>query len=256
MGLSIESARNKIINTYHIDVEKYVSDEIIDEIQTNVENIIFFGVKTLLPAAISGAILLSVSVYFGIQHQSILWGAACLLCVLPIWLGICLLSIIIAVRSLTSAVIFITNYTVNVTRDMVVTINAADKETVKFSEISFLVLYGIVLPIIKKILRNRFFSGAIYFFVEKLVSMGTRKISAEEDKKADSKSADSSALFPASNPVPEADKGFLRINKKTYDKISKASSIIFTTLSILGVILSGLCIALGILFSAILIVMA
>ena len=262
MGLSIESARNKIINTYHIDVEKYASDEIIDEIQTNIENIIFFGVKILLPAAISGAVLLSVSVYFGIQHQSILLGAVCLLCVLPIWLGICFLSIIIAARSLTSAVIFITNYTVNVTRDIVVTINAADKETVKFSEISFLVLYGIVLPIIKKILRNRFFSGAIYFFVEKLVSMGTRKISADEDKKADNQPADSSALFPASNPlpasnpIPEADKGFLRINKKTYAKISKASGVAFTALSILGVILGGLCIVLGILFSVILIVMA
>jgi len=42
MGLSIESARNKIINTYHIDVEKYVSDEIIDEIQKNVEDIFSF----------------------------------------------------------------------------------------------------------------------------------------------------------------------------------------------------------------------
>jgi len=256
MGLSIESARNKIINTYHIDVEKYASDEIVDEIQTNVENIIFFGAKTLLPAAISGAILLSVSVYFGIQQQSILWGAVCLLCVLPIWLGICFLSIIIAVRSLTSAVIFITNYTVNVTRDMVVTINAADKETVRFSEISFLVLYGIVLPIIKKILRNSLFSGAIYFFVEKLVTMGTRKISADEDKKADSESADASALLPASNPIPEADKGFLRINKITYDKISNTSSVVFTTLSILGVILSGLCIVIGSVITVLLIVVA
>jgi len=248
MGLSIESARNRIINTYHIDVEKYASDEIIDEIQKNIEDIIFFGLKTFLPAIISGAILLSVSIYFGIRQQSILMGALCLLCVLPIWLGIYILSNIIAARSLISGVVFITNYTNNVTRDVVDTINAADKSAVKFSEISFLVLYGIVLPIIKKILRNSLFSGPIYFVVEKLVSMGTRKISAEEDQNPDHSTTDPSP------PLPSADKGFLRINKKTYDKISAASNVVFTSLSILGVIISGLCMVIGILFSVILLI--
>lgn len=248
MGLSIESARNKIINTYHIDVEKYVSDEIIDEIQKNVEDIFSFGLKSLLPSIISGVILLSSSVYFGIRHQNILLGVICLLCVLPIWLGICILSNIIAARSLISGVVFLTNYTINVTRDIVFTINAAKKDTVKFSEISFLVLYGIVLPIIKKILRNKLFSGIIYFFVEKLVSMGTRKIAAEEDKKTDSEAASSSA------PIPAEQNGFLRINKKTSDKIRSASNVVFTTLSILGVVVSGLCIVIGIVFAVILIV--
>ena len=161
MGLSIESARNKIINTYHIDVEKYVSDEIIDEIQKNIEDIFSFGIKSLIPSIISGTLLLSASVYWGIRHQSILSGVLCLVCVLPIWLGIWLLSNIFAARSLITGVVFLTNYTINVTRDIVVTINAADKKTVKYSEISLLVLYGIVLPIIKKILRNQLFSGII-----------------------------------------------------------------------------------------------
>jgi len=106
------------------------------------------------------------------------------------------------------------------------------------------------MPIIKKILRKQLFSGIIYFFVEKLVSMGTRKISAEEDKKQGSGAADSSA------PLPAADKGFLRINKKAYDKISQASNVIFTTLSILGMIASGLCIITGIAFLVILIILA
>jgi len=250
MGLSIESARNKIINIYHIDVEKYVSDEIIDEIQENVEDIFTFGIKSLIPSIISGTILLSVSVYFGIRHQSILIGVLCLLCVLPIWLGIWILSNIIAARSFISGTRFITNYTINVSRDIVVTINAADKDKVKYTEISFLVLYGIVLPVIKKILRNQLFSGIIYFFVEKLVSMGTRKISAEEDKKSASETE-----IPGELLVTE-EKGFLLINKKTYDNISQASNVVFTTLSILGVIISGLCIFMGILFSVVLIVMA
>src|SRR5665647_19447 len=250
MGLSIESARNKIINTYHIDVEKYVSDEIIDEIQKNVEGIFTFGLKSLLPSIISGVILLSASVYFGIRHQSILLGVIFLLCILPIWLGIWILSNIIAARSLISGVVFLTNYTINVTRDIVTTINAAEKEAVKFSEISFLVLYGIVLPVIKKILRNKLFSGIIYFFVEKLVSLGTRKIAAEEDKKTDIEATSSSA------PIPAEDKGFLRINKKTSDKIRSASNIVFTTLSILGVVVSGLCIVMGIVFAVVLIVAA
>jgi len=250
MGLSIESARNKIINTYHIDVEKYVSDEIIDEIQKNVEDIFSFGLKSLLPSIISGVILLSASVYFGIRHQSILLGVIFLLCILPIWLGLWILSNIIASRSLIAGVVFLTNYTINVTRDIVFTINAAKKDTVKFSEISFLVLYGIVLPIVKKILRNKLFSGIIYFFVEKLVSMGTRKIAAEEDIKSDIDAAGSPA------PIPEEEKGFLRINKKTSDKIRSASNIVFTTLSILGVVVSGLCIVMGVVFTVMLVLVA
>ena len=250
MGLSIESARNKIINTYHIDVEKYASDEIVDEIQKNVEDIFTFGLRSLLPSIISGVILLSATVYFGIRHQSILLGVIFLLCVLPIWLGLWILTNILAARLLITGVVFLTNYTINVTRDIVTTINTAEKEAVKFSEISFLVLYGIVLPIIKKILRNKLFSGIIYFFVEKLVSLGTRKISAEEDKKSDIEAAGSSA------PVPEEEKGFLHINKKTSDQIRSASSILFTTLSILGVVLSGLCILVGVVFAVMLVVVA
>ena len=250
MGLSIESARNKIINTYHIDVEKYASDEIVDEIQNKVDDIFTFGLRSLIPSIISGVILLSATVYFGIRHQSILLGVVFLLCVLPIWLGLWILTNIIAARSLITGVIFLTNYTINVTRDIVTTINAAEKEAVKFTEISFLVLYGIVLPIIKKILRNKLFSGVIYFFVEKLVSLGTRKISVEEDKKSDIKAAGSSA------PVPEVKNGFLRINKKTSDKIRSASTVLFTTLSILGVVLSGLCILVGVVFAVMLVVVA
>jgi len=127
MGLSIESARNKIINTYHIDVEKYVSDEIVDEIQKNIEDIFTFGIKSLIPSIISGTILLSASVYFGIRHQSILLGLLCLLCILPIWLSLWLISNIIAARAFISGTRFITNYTVNVTRDIVATVNAAEK---------------------------------------------------------------------------------------------------------------------------------
>lgn len=250
MGLSIESARNKIINTYHIDVEKYVSDEIIDEIQKNIEDIFSFGIKSLIPSIISGTLLLSASVYWGIRHQSILSGVLCLVCVLPIWLGIWLLSNIFAARSLITGVVFLTNYTINVTRDIVVTINAADKKTVKYSEISLLVLYGIVLPIIKKILRNQLFSGIIYFFVEKLLSMGTRRISAQEDKKAVSE-----AEKPGETIVTE-EKGFLGITRKTHDAISKTSNVVFSVISILGITLSSLCILVGILFSVILIVMA
>lgn len=254
MGLSIESARNRIINTYHIDVEKYASDEIVDEIvdeiQRNVEDIFTFGLKSLLPSIISGVLLLSAAVYFGTRHQSILLGVIFLLCILPIWLGIWILSNILAARSLISGVVFLTNYTINVTRDIVATINTAKKEAVKFSEISFLVLYGIVLPIIKKTLRNKLFSGIIYFFVEKLVSLGTRKIAAEEDQKSDSIAAGPCTLAPAE------ENDFLRINKKTSDKIRSASSIVFTTLSILGVVVSGLCIIMGIVFTAVLIVAA
>jgi len=162
----------------------------------------------------------------------------------------CVMSNIIAVRSLISGVVFLTNYTINVTRNIVVTINAAKKDTVKFSEISFLVLYGIVLPIIKKILRNKLFSGIIYFFVEKLVSMGTRKIAAEEDKITDIETAD----LPAQLSTEENE--FLRITKKTSDKIRSASNVVFTTLSILGVVLSSLCIIMGIVFTVMLIVVA
>lgn len=249
MGLSIESARNKIINTYHIDVEKYVSDEIINEIQKNIEDIFSFGIKSLIPSIISGTLLLSASVYWGIRHQSILSGVLCLVCVLPIWLGIWLLSNIFAARSLITGVVFLTNYTINVTRDIVVTINAADKKTVKYSEISLLVLYGIVLPIIKKILRNQLFSGIIYFFVEKLVTAGTKKISSEEDKKPDSEEE------KPGESLDMQEKGFLRINKKTHDIICNASTVVYTALSVLGVILSVFCILSGILFSVILIVM-
>ena len=250
MGLSIESARNKIINTYHIDVEKYASDEIVDEIQNKVDDIFTFGLRSLIPSIISGVILLSAAVYFGIRHQSILLGVVFLLCVLPIWLGLWILTNIIAARSLITGVIFLTNYTINVTGDIVTTINAAEKEAVKFTEISFLVLYGIVLPVIKKILRNKLFSGVIYFFVEKLVSQRTRKIAAEEDKKSDIEASGTSS------PEHEEEKGLLRINKKTSDKIRSASTVLFTTLSILGVVLSSLCIVMGIVFTVMLVVVA
>jgi len=250
MGLSIESARNKIINTYHIDVEKYASDEIVDEIQKNVEDMLSFGIKSLLPVIISGGILLSASVYFGIHHQSILWGLLLLLCVLPIWLGTWILSSLIAARSFVSGMRFISNYSINVTRDIVATINTSNKDSVKFSEISFLVLYGIVLPIVKKILRNKFLSGIIYFFVEKLVSAGTRKISAEEDKKADK------VTEMPREASGKKENRFFRINKKTYDKISKATDAVFTTLSILGMFLCGFLILTGVTLSVILIISA
>jgi len=268
MGLSIESARNRIINSYHIDVEKYASDEIVDEIQKNVEDMLSFGIKSLLPAIISGGLLLSASVYFGIRHQSILWGFLFLLCVLPIWLGIWILSSIIAARSFISGMRFITNYSINVTRDIVNTINAANKDKVKFSEISFLVLYGIVLPIVKKILRNKFLSGIIYFFVEKLVSAGTRKISAEEDKKADKVTEMPGELLGSGDKLGSGKalgsgessgtkgNGFLRINKSTSDKISQAINAVFTTLSILGMFLSGFLILTGVTISVILIISA
>lgn len=268
MGLSIESARNKIINTYHVDVEKYASDEIVDEIQNNVEYMLSFGIKSLLPAIISGGILLSASVYFGIHHQSILWGLLLLLCVLPIWLGTWILSSLIAARSFVSGMRFVSNYSINVTRDIVATINTSNKDSVKFSEISFLVLYGIVLPIIKKILRNKLFSGLIYFLVEKIVSAGTRKISAEEDKKSDGETempreaSDSGdklgfgGALGSGEASGKKENRFFRINKKTYDKISKATNAVFTTLSILGMFLSGFLILTGVTLSVILIVSA
>lgn len=256
MGLSIESARNRIINSYHIDVEKYASDEIVDEIQKNIEDMLSFGIKSLLPAIISGGLLLSASVYFGIRHQSILWGLLFLLCVLPIWLGTWILSSIIAARSFISGMRFITNYSINVTRDIVATINVANQETVKFSEISFLVLYGIVLPIVKKILRNKFLSGIIYFFVEKLVSAGTCKISAEEDKKADKVTEISGEELGSGESSGTKGNGFLRINKNTSDRISKATNAVFTTLSILGMFLCGFLILTGVTLSVILIISA
>ncbi len=249
MGLSFESARNKIINTYHIDVEKYASDEMVDEIQKNVEGIFTFGIKSLVPSIISGSILLGLSLYWGISHSSVLLGVLCFFCVLLIWLGICLLSIIIAAKSLISGVVFLTKYTVTVTRDIVVKINLADKRNVKFSEISLLVLYGIVFPIIKKILRNKLFSGIIYFFVERLVSMGTRKFAAGEDKKTDVE-----AEKPGGKIVME-EKGFPGINRKTHDAISNASYVVFTALYFLGVIASALCIVTGITLFVLLIVM-
>lgn len=250
MGLSIESARNKIINTYHIDVEKYVSDEIVDEIQKNIENIFSFGIKSLIPSIISGTLLLSASVYWGIRHQSILSGVLCLVCVLPIWLGIWLMNNIFAARSLITGVVFLTNYTINVTRDIVVTINVADEKTVKYSEISLLVLYGIVLPIIKKILRNQLFSGIIYFFVEKLVSMGTRRISSQEDKKADCEAE------KTGETIVTEEKIFPGITEKTHDAIFKTSNVVFSVISILGMILSSLCIVTGITLLVIMIAMA
>lgn len=254
MGLSIESARNRIINTYHIDVEKYVSDEIVDEIQNNVEDMLFFGIKSLLPSIISGVILLTVSIYFGISQHSIFGGLLFLLCVLPIWLGIWILSNVIAARSFVSGMRFITNYSINVTRDIVATINVTEKDTVKFSEISFLVLYGIVLPIVKKILRNKIFSGIIYFFVEKLVCAGTRKISAEEDTKSGSRTEMPEEGFDKEEELGTRKNGFLRINQKTYDKIRQATDAVFAFLSILGILLSVLLILTGVLLSVFLIV--
>ncbi|HEY9061376.1 MAG TPA: hypothetical protein VIO64_12860 [Pseudobacteroides sp.] len=232
MSIGIETARQKLITSYGVDVDKYSSDEMVDDISENLEGILSFSFTTILPIVITGILSIASTVALWFAYNSPIFCILFFIFSIPIFfLGAGTLGLSFAAENLYNGISFILGFTANITRDIRKGKNSQANTNSK--DLTVLVLYGIVFPIVKKIIRNTFLGGILYFIIEKAVNRGSSTINdgldtqspeLAENASAEDTSGDNSkkSLFKVSN------------NVKTISKLALKSTITF--LKVLGII--------------------
>ncbi|MBU3114324.1 hypothetical protein [Clostridium lacusfryxellense] len=163
MKFEIESQRKEFIKKYDIDMTKYTTDEIADELEENISNAFLFAFNILLPIFITVVISIIASVYFANSYKSPIFGVCLFVLSIPIFLfGAGSFGAVNAINTLCSSINYILNYTSNIVTDIKKINNVNNNE--KNSDVIQFTLYGIVFPVIKKSMRNKFFGEIIYFF--------------------------------------------------------------------------------------------
>ncbi len=181
MKFKVESERKKFIARYDIDMEKYTTDETVDQLEQNISNVLLFWLNIILPIAIICLISIAVSVYFGYRYNSIGFGIWLFMSLVPIFLfGAGSFGVVRAINTLRSCINYILNYTLKIITD-IKRINEVNN-SIKTSEICQFTLYGIVFPVVKKCIRNRFFGGILYFFIKKISIQGATLLSTAYEK--------------------------------------------------------------------------
>lgn len=225
MGISIEVARKKLYSAYNIDVNKYSNDETMDKFEKNLEGILSFSSNFILPVIVSGIISLLSAIASSYFLHSTAFGILFFIFSIPIFLfGIGALSFAKAVEGLFEGISFILGFSINITKDIRSIISKENKATPPTGDLMFLVLYGIVFPIVKKTIRNRPFHRLLYFIIQKCVQRGYRNIKDDNAGTENYSSADNGNRF---SKVSEKVKAISNTTVKYTAKILKILGIIF-----------------------------
>lgn len=205
MNFKIESERKKFIMKYDIDMEKYTTDELVDELEENISSAFFFWLNIILPILITCVISISISVYFAYSYHSVIFGICLFVFTIPIFLfGAGSFGVVRAINTLCSCINYILKYTMNVITDIKKINNT--NTSIKTWEICQFTLYGIIFPVVKKIIRNRLFGEILYFFIKKMSTKGSKLLCDSYDK-------DERNILSAEVKVHTDEKPFMRASK-------------------------------------------
>lgn len=236
MKFEIESQRSEFITKYDIDMEKYTTDKIVDELEENISNAFLFSLNILLPIIITCLISIIISVYFAYSYHSVVFGVGLFVFSIPIFLfGAGSFGVVKAINTLCSCINYILNYTTNVVTD-IKKINKTNNSE-KTSDIYKFTLYGIVFPTIKKSIRNSFFGQILIFFIKKISIKGSNILSDSYEKNESKTLSEEINMNGSENSFMKGNKGINDIAKKV---LANAIIIfkVFGVISILfGVIL-------------------
>ncbi len=235
MSIGIEAARQKLITSYGVDVDKYSSDEIVDELSEKLEGVLSFSFTAILPIVITGIISLVFTVALWINHNSPIFCILFFIFSIPIFfLGAGALGLSKATNDLYTGISFILGFAANITNDIRKGISNAGNTNSE--DLSILVLYGIVFPIVKKIIRKSFLGGILYFIIEKAVNRGSQSIANDntlEAPGANTSSGNANSLFTITDRV----KNVSKLALKSTIGFLKVLGIVFI---VIGLVLIGL----------------
>ena len=235
MGINIEIARQKLYSSYGVDVDKYSKDEAVDEFEKKLDSILSFGFNSILPVIITGTIALLSAVVLSYFLHSAVFGVLFFLSSIFIFLlGIGALSIAKATENLYDGICFILAFSTNITNDIRDGIIKSGKFNIHPKDLALLVLYGIVFPIVKKIIRKKPLGGIVYFVMEKVVNKGFRQITEKNSETETVNSVDNkNGLLTVSEKV----KNFSKSALKSIIIILKAFGIIFISLGVMLILI-------------------
>jgi len=234
MSIGIEAARQKLITSYGIDVDKYSNDEIVDELSEKLEGMLSFGFTAILPIVVTGIISLISTIALWLNYNSIIFSILFFVFSIPVFfLGAGMLGLSKAVNNIYTGISFILGFSTNITDDI-----RKGRSTVgstNYKDLPLLVSYGIVFPIVKKIIRKRFLGGILYFVIEKAVNKGSQSIS--NDNTLGTPAANTSNSNTTNNTSNENNTNSLFI---VTDKVKNASKLALrstiTFLKVLGIV--------------------
>ncbi|TYQ14881.1 UNVERIFIED_CONTAM: hypothetical protein Cloal_1270 [Acetivibrio alkalicellulosi] len=230
-----------------IDVDKYVSQDLLDGLIKNIEKIFSVLFTLILPAIIANAIFIPLSVYIGFTFDSYVKAIIFFLVSLIISvIGCGILGIRNAVKKTSEGIINILNYTFKIfLKTYEIIENEGRQKSLSSLELFCVITVNIVLPIIKLVIKKKlFFIGVfLYFILEKIVLKALEPII----NKLNASTKDTDASNEKVEKIEEDIKPFLEGGFK----IVRTSSKIFTT--ILGIIGVGVVI-LGLAIEVILLV--
>lgn len=235
MGINIEIARQKLYSSYGVDVDNYIRDETIDKFEEKLNTISSFGFIALLPIVISGTIALLSAVILSNILGSIAFGVFLFLFSIPIFLiGIGAIGIAKATENLYEGISFILAFSTNITIDIRNGIIKSGKLGTNSKDLSLLILYGIIFPIVKRIIRKKTLGGILYFVIEKVVNKGYVKIDNENnDNITQNKANNEKGLFTVSERIKSISKSVI----KSIIVILRATGIVFIVLGLILILL-------------------
>lgn len=235
MGINIEIARQRLYSSYGIDVDQYTKDETIDQFEQKLDSILSFGFTSVLPVVISGVTALLSAVLFSFIFESAVFGVLFFVFSIPIFLiGVGAIGTAKATENLYEGISFILAFSVNITKDIRNGIINNGKFNTHPKDLSLLILYGIVFPIVKRIIRKKPLGGAFYFIIEKVVNKCFVKMDFEiNEVKTEGNVSNKNGLFTVSEKVKSISKSAL----KSIILILKTIGIVFIILGFILILL-------------------
>lgn len=180
MSIRIETARQKLISSYGVDVDKYSTDEMAHRLSDNLEGIFSFNFTVVFPILITGIISVLSTVALWFTYKSPVFCILFFIFSIPVFfLGAGALGLSKGADNLLNGVSFILGFATNITKDICKIRSSHNAGSVDSKDLTLLVLYGIVLPIVEKIALKRFLGGILYFVIEKAVNIGFRSITTD-----------------------------------------------------------------------------
>lgn len=235
MGINIEIARQRLYSTYGIDIDKYTKDETIAQFEQKLDSILSFGFTSILPVIISGVTALLSAVLFSYTFKSSVFGVLFFIFSIPIFLiGVGAIGIAKATENLYEGISFILAFSVNITNDIRNSIINNGKFNTNPKDLSLLILYGIVFPIVKRIIRKKPLGSAVYFIIEKVVNKCCVKMDFEINEiETEDNISNKNGLFTVSEKVKSISKSAL----KSIILILKIIGIVFVILGSILILL-------------------
>jgi hypothetical protein len=154
----------------------------VDELSENLEGILSFSFTVMLPIIITGILSLISTVALWYIYNSPIFCILFFIFSIPIFfLGTGALGLSIAAKNLYTGISFILGFATNITYEIRKGKSHQGNKNTNSKDLTLLVLYGIVFPIVKKIIRNTFLGGILYFIIEKAVNKGSRSITNDNE---------------------------------------------------------------------------